>query len=474
MIVSGTKWESDLSRAGRSKYKALASAIREGIVSGQMKAGHKLPPVRELAFQVEMTPGTVARAYKLLIDEGRLEAGVGRGTFVAGGAAVDGPEKSTAPVLHDPVIDVSVLAHLLSPRMPDVGQTDMIRAAMTRFVAQTDSASLLQYPDRKSDYAARSAFAQTMDLDHTGSFSTDDVVVSHGGQNGVVAVLQTILRGSGPEIAVDELSYVGFRSAAQLTRAGLVGIPWDNDGPMVSALEAAIKEKGIQAYCASAEVCNPTVQTTTVERRQEVARLAERYGLHVIDDDCYRLMRTEYTGPSYRALLPEQGWYVTSPSKSISPVLRIGFVIAPQGWGAALVRTATFESFGVSRVVTDIYADMMGNPDLAAVLEKTKARVRKDIRAAVNILGGFQMRWDVSVPFFWLELPPGWRVGEFCQAAVAAGVLVKSADDFALRDGRSVHAVRVAVNGQVPHEKFEEAMHILLRLLQNPPDRLII
>jgi len=474
LIVSGTKWEEDLRRAGKSKYKALARAIREGIVSGQMPPGHRLPPVRDLAFEVGMTPGTVARAYKLLIDEGRLTAGVGKGTFVAGGRSVPDMIVPDGPVMHDRVTDFQARAHLLSPKVPDLGQATLIKAAM-REVAETMPADdLLGYPNRETDMAGRLSFARMLDPEQVGVFGIEDIVTVHGGQSGIVVALQSILQGANPTIAVDELSYGGFRSAALLTRASLVGIPWDDQGPRPEALELAVKEKGIQAFCTSAEVCNPTVMSTSAERRQQIARVAERYGVHVVDDDCYRLMRTRYTGPSYRLLLPELGWYITSPSKSLSAALRIGFVVAPERWGATLARTATYGSFGVSQLVTEVYAKVMAAPEVEAIVDGVQARVRDDIRAAVNLLGRYHMNWSEDVPFFWLQLPEGWRAGEFRQAADAVGVLVKSAEDFSLRDGRSVHAVRVAVNGQMTHEHFVQALRALRDLLDYPPERIAV
>ena len=65
-----------------AKYLKLAEGIRQIIANGTLEAHQKLPAVRELAYQINVTPGTVARAYRMLIDEGVLEAGVGRGTFV--------------------------------------------------------------------------------------------------------------------------------------------------------------------------------------------------------------------------------------------------------------------------------------------------------------------------------------------------------------------------------------------------------
>ncbi|MDO6591597.1 PLP-dependent aminotransferase family protein [Loktanella sp. D2R18] len=474
MIVTDTIWQPTLAGAGRSKYQALAHAIREGITSGQLAEGEKLPPVRDLAYRVSVTPGTVARAYKLLIDETLLEAGVGRGTFVAKAKPTPVRSLPSADRFFDPALDRDGQAHLLSPKMPDVGQADMIREAMHMLADTTSPDMFLRYPTRDTDLPAREAFAATLDPEQVGAFDIHNIVTSHGGQNAIVMILQSVLTGANPVIAVDELSYGGFRSAGVLCRAEVVGIPWDDDGPLVSALETAIKTHKIQAFCTSAEVSNPTAKQTTPERRSQIAALAQAHGMHIIDDDCYRLMNTRRIGPSYRALLPGLGWYLTSPSKSITASLRIGFTVAPKGWSKALTRTATFSSFGVTRMVTDLYATIMNHAEIDAIVERVKDRISDDISAAVRILDGYEMRYAGNVPFLWLELPIGWRAGEFCQAAEAAGILIKSADDFALRESRSVHAVRIAVNGLVPHAHFLQAMECLRDLLDHPPERIAI
>lgn len=475
MIVSDTNWHPELKGSGRAKYKALAQAIREGIVSKQLAEGEQLPPVRDLAYRIGVTPGTVARAYALLTDEGRLTAGVGRGTFVA-------QQKKRmqalqdAPVMLDTIWDsppseeLSERVHLLSPKMPELGQGQLIRDAMQVLADQMVPEHLLNYPNRVTDAAARRAFRESIDETSIGSFDEEDVVTAHGGQSAIIMILQTVLHGPSPVIAVDELSYGGFRSAAVMARAQVVGVPWDDDGPSVAALEHLIKTQGVQVFCTSAEVCNPTVRSTSVARRKEIAKLAQRYGIHIIDDDCYRLMRTEHIGPSYRALVPELGWYVSSPSKSLTAALRIGFAVAPMGWATNLVRTSTFHSFGVTRLVTDLYAVIMARPELPSVIENIKARIAEDVRGAVNVLGGYSLTWSEHVPFLWLELPLGWRAGEFKQQAENVGVLIKAADDFALRDSRSTHAVRIAINGQSTHADFMAAMQKLREMLEHPPD----
>lgn len=474
MIVSDTIFKSPLGLAGKSKFKALAQAIREAILSGQLAPEAKLPPVRDLAYQIGVTPGTVARAYQLLTEEGRLIAAVGRGTFVAPAQRSLRPASPAILAADDRMSQAAEVAHLLSPKMPDMGQGQMIRDAMHYLADTMPTDHLLRYPDRQTDLAARRAVAAYLGVERVGAFTVDDIVTAHGGQSAVVMILQTILHGARPVVAVDALSYGGFRYAAAMCRADVVGVPWDAEGPDPAAFEALIKAQSVQVFCTSSEVCNPTVRHTTPARRTQIARIAQRYGVHVLDDDCYRLMRSAHIGPSYRALLPDLGWHVVSPAKSISAALRIGFALAPQGWTSALVRTATFSSFGVTRLMTDLYAHILAQPGIDAVLDAVRDRIAQDIRAAVNVLGMYKLSWSEDVPFVWLELPLGWRSGEFLQAADAVGVLIKSADDFALRDGRSVHAVRIAVNGLVPHQTFVDAMYVLRDLLAHPPQRISV
>ena len=79
----GTIWPPDLSHTNGPKYLALVHALREAIASKELEAGTRLPPVRDLAWTLKLTPGTVARAYRRAKDDGLLDAAVGRGTFIA-------------------------------------------------------------------------------------------------------------------------------------------------------------------------------------------------------------------------------------------------------------------------------------------------------------------------------------------------------------------------------------------------------
>ncbi|MEM7711927.1 MAG: winged helix-turn-helix domain-containing protein, partial [Pseudomonadota bacterium] len=115
----------------RPKYLVLEAAVRTAISDGRLPPGTRLPPVRDLAWRIGVTPGTVARVYRALTEAGLLDAAVGRGTFVAQAA-------TPAPIyLEFQALEVDSTPHttggdsyavnILSPHLPCVGQADLIR-----------------------------------------------------------------------------------------------------------------------------------------------------------------------------------------------------------------------------------------------------------------------------------------------------------------------------------------------------------
>ena len=465
-----TIWPQALPKSKGPKYTLVADTIRRAIENNTLKVGAKLPPVRELAYRLKITPGTVARAYSILTDEGLLSAEVGRGTFVA-------PPKtpllddvwSRQLHLRDDRYDANV--SLFSPRLPDVGQVALIRSCLAR-VAQSDPALFMNYPTRDAYQGVRQAVVDWLSDLPLGAVNADDVVLTHGGQSGLCVVFQTVLRGPKPVVLVEDLSYAGFRRAGELMRAEVVGVKMDKWGIDPDALDHVLRQTPAQAICVSPEVQNPTGSHTPLERRQEVVEIARRHDLQIIEDDCYRM--GEARAPSYRALAPERGWHVSSISKTLTPALRVGFAIAPRDRSSDLRRSAEYGYFGLAQPLAELTRLLLTDPSARRLAQKVREKMGEYVRVAVNALGGFDLNWDPEIPFVWLHLPSGWRAAAFSRAAEREGIQIRSADEFALRDGRAPNAVRIAMNGHVSLRKFEEAMLRLRNLLDNPPEQISV
>lgn len=458
----------DLALAKGPKYSRVADMVRQAVTSGLLKPGTKLPPVRELAYQLSITPGTVARAYTVLTDEGVLEAGVGRGTFVA---------QLSDPRGDDAFQDVDPVPHgsegmawpirLTAPALPNVGQAALIRQLMGE-VAREPASGLMHYPTREAFKPAREAVRDWMSFLQTGALHESDIVLSHGAQNGIMLVMQAILKGRRPVILVDELAYPGFRRAAELLRAELVSVAMDEEGTLPEALASAARAHEAQIYCTTPDAQNPTARFTGVARRRALAEVARDCDFQILEDYCYN--RGDQDTPCYRVLAPERAWLIASLSKCFTPALRVGFAIAPEGKGPRLRQAAEHGFFGLATPLADLTALLLPHPKVPQIMSRVNEVMEQYRQRAMNILGTYEALSSPHVPFIWLPLPTGWRSAEFCRACEAEGIRVRAGEDFALRDGRVPQAVRLAVNAAIPLERFELAIRTISDLIRTPPE----
>lgn len=467
--MTDTNWAPDLTQFPGPKYLGLSRALRDAIRNGDLPPNSQLPTVRDLAWRLHLTPGTVARAYQLATQEGLLAATVGRGTFVAAQSPRLGP---TQPLYTERITGGTTgLVDLRPPQVPEVGQAGAFRAALLDMAAQTDT-GWLDYTSQLGEAALRAEIVGWMGDRILGPIGPEDVALTHGGQNAISLIFDCCLRGERPAVLIEELAYPGFRYAARAARAEVVPVEIDDQGVVPAALEAACRRHGAQVLCLTTEAQNPTTGRMPVRRRQEIAEIARAYDLQVLEDDCYSVAETDI--PSLRALAPERVWLVGSVSKTISAALRFGYVICPAGMGEAGRLTAQHGFFALSRPVSDLMLHLFRSGAAAEIKARVQAEFAERLQLLVNLLGAYDLGWQPGVPFVWLRMPLGWRASTFVRMAEARGVLVRSADEYALVHGRAPNAVRIAIAGNLSREGFEAAMRTLADLLARPPSDLSV
>jgi DNA-binding transcriptional MocR family regulator len=448
------------------KYLALVRALRDDVRSGALPSGERLPPVRELAWRLGITPGTVARAYQIGTQEGLLSAAVGRGTFVASSQPRLGP---TQPLYIDRVPDFdreNGPVDLRAPQLPDVGQTAAIAEVMIEAARQIGP-EYLEYPGLRRDQSCRAAVVDWLGDCRLGPISADDLVLTHGGQNAINIVLQCCLRGDRPAVLAEALAYPGFRHAARLNRAEVVPVVLDGEGMRPDALDAASRRHGARLVCIATEAQNPTAVRMSLQRRLEIVAVARAHDLQILEDDCYTVPCSNL--PSLRELAPERCWHVSSLSKSISAGLRFGMVVCPTGMGEAGRLAAQHSYFGLARPVTDIVTRLLVSGRAGKLRQQAQEVMSRRLAVLVSALAGHDLSWQPGLSFVWLRLPGGWRASTFTRVAEAEGVLLRSADEYVLVDGHAPSAVRIALAGGIAEERFAGAVATLARLLANPP-----
>lgn len=457
----GVNWRPDLSNFDGPKYLALHYALRSAITEGALCAGDRLPPVREMAWRLQITPGTVARAYRKATDDGILQAAVGRGTFVVD-CTVPNPRTKVSSLLL--VEDTDGKIDFRRSKNPQLGQDIEIQKVIRRLADQTNPSYTL-HPQINSDLAAREAVCEWLgytDIDAT----ADDVALTYGAQNSVLVALQAILTGPSPIIVTDELVFPGMRHAARLLRSEMVSVERDSDGIIPEKLEAVCRKTAPQVLLSSTNVHNPTTQTTTLDRRVEIAKIAETFDLQVIDDDAYGTFSSNV--PSMRQIAKKRVWYASSLSKSLAAGIRFGFLVAPPRKGAVARGIMQSGCYGMSQPLVDLSEKLIRNGAAETARLRINAFNRQRIQIAVNILGRWDIKWRSEVPFLWLKLPLGWRSSSFLRACEQRGVLLCAADEFALLDGKAPNAVRITIAANFSEVDFEKGLRIISDTLETP------
>ncbi|WP_167767173.1 aminotransferase-like domain-containing protein [Jannaschia formosa] len=466
--------EVDFGADSRAKYVVLEGAVRAAIERGDLPPGTRLPPVRDLAWKIGVTPGTVARAYSRLTDAGVLTAEVGRGTFVAEPEAPAPLYKEfQAPLAVDAIRHGtggdSWAVNMLSPHLPSVGQTALIRSLLGE-IAQDPPSGLMHYPHYEGEAPARAAAAAFLSGPMFGPVAPEEIALSHGGQQAIALVLQCVLRGRRPAVLLEELAYPGFRRMAEVLRADVIDVAIDEHGIVPEALRAAARDPDAQILCVSPDVQNPTCTEMPLARREALVAAARATDIQILEDDCYRMGPA--TLPSLRLLAPERVWSVSSVAKTVTPALRLGFAVAPPGRQLALRRATEYNSFGLATPMSDLAARLLVHPELPGLMAALRAEVAAYVEDARRILDGHALTARPDISFLWLRLPSGWRASSFCRAAEEAGVKLRAAEEYAARDANAPHAVRFAVNTGVTRESWQAALTRLRGLLDHPPEGL--
>ncbi len=144
-----------------------------------------------------------------------------------------------------------------------------------------------------------------------------------GGQQGLDLMCKAFVN-NGDVILVENPTYLAFLQIAKTYQAKVIGVDADENGLVLSDLERKLKKYSPKLLYTVPTFSNPTGKTYSAENRREIARLCDRYGAVVIEDDPYGRLRYDGCDVPMLKSFDESGnvVYITSFSKTIAPGLR--------------------------------------------------------------------------------------------------------------------------------------------------------
>src|SRR5215475_8862561 len=323
-----------LDRARRTSLAAqIYSAIREGIENGRLASGARLPSWQDLAAQLGVSRGTVRVAYERLIAE-QFAIGLGpAGTRVAERQSRSSiPDWSPeAPLLPDLFYDFgsAPLAFQMGVPSQDAFPFKPWSRILTRETRRA-AAAPVTYPDPRGDPELRKEVAAYLGLARGIRCSPSQVLVTGGFSGALGLAIQGLQLGRMGRAWVEDPGFPLTRTALGLAGLALTAVPVDAEGLDVAA--GIRTAPGAKLVVVTPGQQAPLGMTMSLSRRLALLGWARRNDAWIIEDDYLSELQLKGRAAPALASLDQGGrvLHIGSFSKTISPSLRLGFMIVPQ------------------------------------------------------------------------------------------------------------------------------------------------
>ena len=320
----------------RGTREQLVTSLRDAVRSGRLASGTMLPASRTLAADLGLARNTVAEAYAELVAEGWLASRQGSGTWVVDAAAIPLPNRPRGT----PVVPT----HNLMPGSPDVAafpRNAWLAATRRALLAAPNEA--LRMGDPRGRVELREALAEYLGRVRGVRTSPETIVVCAGVRHAVEILARTL----GGPIAVEAYGLFLFRDAIAATGVTTTPIGVDEHGAVIDDLDRTT---------ASAALLTPAHHfphggPLHPARRKAVIEWAHRSGGYLLEDDYDGEFRYDRQPVgAVQGLDPDRVVYLGSASKSLSPALRLGWMVLPDDLVDRVLAAAGGQQFYVDAI----------------------------------------------------------------------------------------------------------------------------
>lgn len=315
----------------------IINGLRDAIENQTLKPGAKVPSIRAFAAKYSVSTFTVVEAYDRLVAQGLL---VSRGTagFFVNRAAGDLLEaQASEPDTAKPAFNSEwYLQQIFESRQlafkPGCGWLPndwMFEDGLRRGLRQVASSvlELSGYGDPMGLAELRTLTAQNLQQDLRIVVPPNQLMLTHGASQALDLAVRTLVR-PGDVVLVDDPGYPNLMSILRFQGATLVGVPRTPNGYDLDHLERLLDQYRPTVFFTQPHLHSPTCTRTPLVQLHRLLQLATQHGFRLVENNLYADMIEEPL-PCLTSLDHlQQVVYVGSYSKSISPNVRVGYMLA--------------------------------------------------------------------------------------------------------------------------------------------------
>ncbi|MES2185358.1 MAG: PLP-dependent aminotransferase family protein [Pseudomonadota bacterium] len=425
-------------------YEAFATEIADSIRGGVLRAGDRLPSVRQASTSRQVSPSTVFQAYYLLEAQGLIRARERSGYYVSGAGSerLPEPEQSSPQQAESLELGISArISDVLDASMsrdvvpfgsafpgPDLFPIARLGRAMASSVQKLDPWSMVDDLTPGSARLRRQiALRYLVDGLHV---HADDIVVTNGALEALNLCLAAVTR-PGDAVLVESPTF--YAALQSLERLGLraVEVPTHpRDGVSLEAMALAIERHRPTACWLMTNFQNPLGSLVPDARKQALVELLGGHGIPLIEDDVYGELYFGDRRPVPAKAFDTRGLvlHCASFSKCLAPGYRIGWA-APGRFVREVARlklATTLATCVPAQVAVATYLEEGGYD---RHLRKLRLQLALQQARFVDAVGryfpaGTRATRPTGGYFLWVELPPGTDALALHRQALSLGISV--------------------------------------------------
>ncbi|MEM9103781.1 MAG: PLP-dependent aminotransferase family protein [Pseudomonadota bacterium] len=404
-------------------YTQVIDYVKSLMSKQYLLAGHKLPSLRKLSAQLDVSVPTIQQAYEELERQGFVESRPKSGFYVIDIAqsfkTVSMPSFTTKPrtVRRQSLIEqVYQLAH--APRCYPFGISSPTRAQPCdkaldrthRRITNRKSIQSTSYAPVNGEASLRQQIAEYY-FSHGLVVDPEHIVITNGAQEAIAIALMSVAK-AGDVIAVESPTYFGILELIESLGMMALEIPaCPNTGLCLQDLEVALAAQPVKAAIICTAINNPLGSLMTNQKRKLLVELLEKQKIPLIEDDVYSDLAFTKERPTPAQYYSKKGIVMTcsSFSKTTAPGYRTGWVISEKYYGD-IHRLKRSLSCSSSLLHQKTLAEFMATGEFRQNIKRLKNVLITNRDRTLRLLQQ-HMPLDIRISepqggsVFWIELP---------------------------------------------------------------------
>ncbi len=458
--------ETVLHTAMNLRYETLAEHLLNAIAQNLYRPGERLPSVRQLSQQHQVSTATAVSALRLLEDQGHLEARQRSGYYVKPRprSSLLEPAMSAPPREPTLVTGQELVLRLVKaandPKIVQLGAAVPAASFLpTQKMAQLSANVARRYSQRIANYEfppgapeLRRQIARRMS-ELSCPVDPNDILITNGCQEAMTLALRTVTK-PGDIVAVESPTFYGLLQVIESLSLRAIEIPTHpRDGIALDALQLACEQWPIKACIAVPNYSNPLGYCMSDTRKRALVDLVGRYRIALIEDDIYGDLGFGPQRPAMAKSWDSEGrvLYCSSFSKSLCPGLRVGWLVA----GPYLEQSEYLKYVGnlaTPTLAQLTVAEMLAKGGYERHLRQARNQYRQAVERMTAAIGAyFPPGTRVTQPeggfVIWVELPESIDATALSRRALQQGISIAPGPMFsATQKYRNFIRLNCAVN----------------------------